>query len=192
MAKVTGPLFSIEARGKIADAMVHFPWKGLNVVRGWVKPANKKSEDQGDIRLMVGGLGRSMSQPKVGGGYQADLLTLAEGLETWNAAYVKFGIKNVFVDIAGFTADHALYVAHGSKDSFNSVAGVMGLTNLEIDYSGTPLIFEAGFQFYMLARIAIAIHALKPTLFNRAPYLTALASWNSGNVGAMNADLIGT
>jgi hypothetical protein len=189
MAKVTGPLFSIEARGKIADAMVHFPWKGLNVVRGWVKPANKKSPDQGDIRLMLGGLGAAMKRPDVGSMYQEDLLSLAEGVQTWNSAFVKFGIQNVFVDIAGFEADHALYVAHSAKDSWDSVAAVLGFIDYEIEYSGTALIYEAGFQLYMLARVAIAIHAEQSALFNRAPYLTALASWNSGNVGAMNADM---
>jgi hypothetical protein len=189
MAKVTGPLFSIEARGKIADAMVHFPWKGLNVVRGWVKPANKKSPDQGDVRLMLGGLGAAMARPETGSLYQEDLLDLAEGTETWNSAFVKFGMKNVFVDIAGFTADHVLYVGHSAKDSWDSVAAVLGFIDYEVTYSGTPLIYEAGFQLYMLARTAIAIHAAHSELFNRAPYLTALASWNSGNVGAMNADM---
>ncbi len=46
MAKVKAPLFSFGASGKIADALVYFPWKGLNVVRSWVKPSNPKSTDQ--------------------------------------------------------------------------------------------------------------------------------------------------
>jgi len=40
MAKVDGPLFSLEARGKIGQAIVFFPWKGRHAVRRWLKPTN--------------------------------------------------------------------------------------------------------------------------------------------------------
>ena len=40
MAKVNAPLFSFGASGSIGNALTYFPWKGLNAVRTWVKPAN--------------------------------------------------------------------------------------------------------------------------------------------------------
>ena len=46
MAKVTAPLFSFGASGKLADALVYFPFKGLNVVRSYVVPANPNSAAQ--------------------------------------------------------------------------------------------------------------------------------------------------
>lgn len=46
MAKVNAPLLSFEARGQIAKAVVHFPWKGINAVRQYVIPANPQSADQ--------------------------------------------------------------------------------------------------------------------------------------------------
>lgn len=46
MAKVKAPLMSFSARGKIADALVYFPWKGVNAVRQYVIPANPQSDDQ--------------------------------------------------------------------------------------------------------------------------------------------------
>ena len=46
MAKVNMPLMSAEARGKLADSIVFFPWKGIAAVRQWVVPANPKSSDQ--------------------------------------------------------------------------------------------------------------------------------------------------
>lgn len=46
MAKVKAPLLSFEARGKIADSVVYFPWKGVNAVRQYVIPANPRTEDQ--------------------------------------------------------------------------------------------------------------------------------------------------
>ena len=46
MAKVNAPLFSFNASGKLADALVYFCWKGLDVVRSYVVPSNPKSAAQ--------------------------------------------------------------------------------------------------------------------------------------------------
>ncbi|MDD5457488.1 MAG: hypothetical protein PHV30_10730 [Candidatus Margulisbacteria bacterium] len=46
MAKVTGPLFSVDARGKIADTIVFMGWRGLKTVRRWLKPANPRTVAQ--------------------------------------------------------------------------------------------------------------------------------------------------
>lgn len=43
MAKLNAPLFSFKASGKLANALVYFGWKGLNVVRSYVVPANPKT-----------------------------------------------------------------------------------------------------------------------------------------------------
>jgi len=43
MAKVKAPLFSLAASGSIGDALVYFGWKGLQVVREHVVPANPKT-----------------------------------------------------------------------------------------------------------------------------------------------------
>lgn len=46
MAKLKGPLFSLGASGQIAKALVYFPWKGLDVVRQHVVPANPNTAPQ--------------------------------------------------------------------------------------------------------------------------------------------------
>ena len=46
MAKVTGPLMSMDARGKLANAIVFIGWRGIQDVRKWVKPANPRTEAQ--------------------------------------------------------------------------------------------------------------------------------------------------
>lgn len=53
MAKLSAPLFSFGASGQIAKALVYFSWKGLNVVRQHVIPANPKSTAQGIQRGYV-------------------------------------------------------------------------------------------------------------------------------------------
>lgn len=46
MAKVKGPLMSMDARGQIAKALVFLGWKGLKTVRGYVVPANPNTTAQ--------------------------------------------------------------------------------------------------------------------------------------------------
>lgn len=46
MAKLKGPLLSLGASQKLGDAIVFFPWKGINAVRTWVVPANPQTTDQ--------------------------------------------------------------------------------------------------------------------------------------------------
>lgn len=46
MAKVNAPLFSFNASGSLAHALTYFGWKGLDVVRSWVKPSNPQSTGQ--------------------------------------------------------------------------------------------------------------------------------------------------
>lgn len=46
MAKVIMPLASAGARGQLAKIMVFFPWKSINVVRGYVIPSNPNSAGQ--------------------------------------------------------------------------------------------------------------------------------------------------
>lgn len=46
MAKLKAPLLSLAASGKLADTLVYFPWKGLDVVRQYVIPANPRTTPQ--------------------------------------------------------------------------------------------------------------------------------------------------
>lgn len=46
MAKVTGPLMSLTASGKLGNSIVFMKWRGIADVRKWLKPANPKTADQ--------------------------------------------------------------------------------------------------------------------------------------------------
>lgn len=46
MARITGPLLSLSASGKIADVLVASTWKGIPVMRQYVKPSNPQTEGQ--------------------------------------------------------------------------------------------------------------------------------------------------
>ena len=50
MAKLTAPLLSLGASGKIADTLVMATWKGIPYARQYVIPANPKTTDQTNQR----------------------------------------------------------------------------------------------------------------------------------------------
>lgn len=58
MARLTGPLMSLDASGSVAGALTFAKWKGRNYVRQLVTPANPKSAAQTAFRAMFGYLSR--------------------------------------------------------------------------------------------------------------------------------------
>ena len=61
MVKVSGPMMSMDASGKLGDAVVFSKWKGRNYVRQLVKPSNPKSGLQTGMRAMFGYLAQDWS-----------------------------------------------------------------------------------------------------------------------------------
>ncbi len=53
MAKLKGPLFSLGAAGAIGKTIVYFGWKGLNVAREYVVPANPQTPLQTAQRAYI-------------------------------------------------------------------------------------------------------------------------------------------
>lgn len=50
MAKLHGPMFSLDARGQLGKAIVYSIWKGINYARKYVIPFNPKTTAQETIR----------------------------------------------------------------------------------------------------------------------------------------------
>jgi len=96
MAKVYMPLLSAQASGKLAKSMVHFYWKGLNVVRQWVIPTNPRDVDQRIARQKLAAMGKNLAAiktptPLLVSGAQLYQLLVAETPANmiWNAYFVK-------------------------------------------------------------------------------------------------------
>lgn len=189
MAKVFGPLHSDGASGKLANSIVFFPWKGLNVVRKYLIPANPQTGTQGDARMILGGLGRAGHAPQFGSDFLTDAKLVAGPGETYVSAICKAIIDAYMPDGAGFETIYSAYNGHAQKSVFDSDAATLGLTTLDIPYKATTHSFAAGMQLYCLALYAILKKNPINGAFNRAPYTTALASWSSGDVGSLLSDL---
>ena len=46
MAKLNGPLFSLEASGQIGKTLIYSKWKGIQYAKSYVRPANPRTPEQ--------------------------------------------------------------------------------------------------------------------------------------------------
>lgn len=59
MAKVTGPLMSLDASGSVASTITFSKWKGRNYVRQRVVPSNPSTAGQIAVRLILGDIAKA-------------------------------------------------------------------------------------------------------------------------------------
>lgn len=185
MAKVTGPLYSMTASGKIADAMVFFSWKGRSVVRQWLIPKNAQTVDQGDQRQILGGVGRACGAVKPTSGYETKLNAAVNipNDQTRQSYLVKRIIEAYLSTAVAFEAQMTLYEAHIAKADFDSSALSIGLITFDVPYKGTPNSFAYGLMLYLLAK-----NGCDQGLAG-APYTVAIASWAAAQIDLLVADL---
>jgi len=136
MAKVDGPLFSLEARGKVGQAIVFFPWKGRHVVRRWLKPTNPRDIDQKLIRQKLAGVGRCIGKILgVSTAYPNGSLaivqwkTLTPATQIWNAYIVKKALTQLASD-AKYILFSASIAAADELVTWQSCALDMGMATL--------------------------------------------------------------
>lgn len=189
MAKVTGPLMSMTASGKLADTLVFFSWKGIATVRQWLIPANPQSADQGDIRLVIGGIGRAAGKNAADSAYHDQMkdLDVIPAQQTKQSYIVQY-IKDNFITGKGATMT-ASYVAvlaevtgHTAYTAFASGADTLVLTDFDITYA-TIDPFEKELGLYLLAKAAIALS------FTGSPYTKTLADWTGAQIDKLVAHL---
>jgi hypothetical protein len=188
MAKVEGPLFSLGARGKIADAMVFFPWKGRHVVRKWVIPANPQSSAQGDIRLCLGAIGRACSVVVSDKTFASEIKGFMAAGQTWISTVVSAIVDGYIGDGTEFDSVYGDYNSHAQKSSYDTEAAALGLTTFTVSYKGATNSATPGFQLYLLSLYATEENKTNSEHFNRSPYTTTLSSWSQANIQAMVAE----
>lgn len=183
MAKVTGPLFSISASGKIADAMVFFSWKGTNVVREWLKPANPQTANQGNQRVPLGGTGRAVGTVQPESGYHQELidLNLIPSGQTKQSYLVKYILDHYLYNATVYATELAEITGHTSYTSFGAGADALNIVEFDLDYA-TVDPYDKALGVYLLAKTAIALS------FTGTPYQTAITSWTATQVDEMVAD----
>lgn len=183
MAKVTGPLFSVSASGKIADTLVFFGWKGVNVVRQWLVPANPQVAAQGDQRIMLGGTGRAVGkiQPAKVFAQQLIDLNLIPGGQTKQSFLVKYILDHYITGATSYLAELSACTNHTVYEAFQAAADTLAIVEFDLDYA-TNAAYDKALGLYLIAKAAIDLD------FTGTPYTTAIASWVTADVNGMIND----
>ncbi len=182
-AKVSGPLYSLSASGTLGKAMTYFGWKGTNVVRQWLKPANPMSPGQGDQRIVMGGTGRAVAEIKPGKSFAQQLIDLAliPGGQTKQSFLVKYIIDHFIFDATSYAAELAALTGHTAYAVFGTCADALGVVEFDLAYA-TNAPYNKALGLYLIAKAAIALS------FVGTPYTTALSGWVTADVCGMVSD----
>jgi hypothetical protein len=186
MAKVTGPLMSISASGKLANSLVFFGWKGLNVVRQWLIPANPMSASQGNFRTMLAGTGKAVGKIETDGEIAAQLISqnLIPAGQTKQSYLVKYILTNYLTNPTTYASQLALATGHTAWTSFQGLADLLTVVNFDLSYD-TIATYDKGFGLYLIAKAGIALG------LTGTPWTTALTSWTKAHVYSMGKDFTG-
>jgi len=184
MAKVSGPLMSMSASGSIGKSIVFSIWKGVAYVRQWIKPANPKDPDQGDVRIMMGGTGRACAFVRPTSDYEAQMVTLGviPAGQSKQSFLVQKIMKTYLADATAYAAMIAELTGHAAYAAFGTLADTKGITVFDLDYA-TVDPYNKALGLYLLAKTAIALG------FTGAPYATALSEWTGTQITAFGEDL---
>ncbi len=187
MAKLIGPLQSFSASGKLADSIVYFGWKGIACVRQLVIPANPQSEGQGNIRTIIGGIGRGVGKVEVDSAYSDQLLTLEAipAQQTRQSYLVKYIKDNYFAsEGATLKSNYATTLkeltGHTSYTTFQGAGDTLGILAFGLSYDDIAD-FDKGLAIYLVAKTAIALG------FTGSPYTKTLASWTATQIDKLVA-----
>jgi len=185
MAKVTGPLMSMSASGKLGDSIVFSIWKGNAYVRQFVVPSNPQTGDQGDQRIIVGGTGRAVGKVGVASDYDNQLITLGAipSGQSKQSFLVKYIIDHYLSSVTLYNAEVSAAAAHTAASDFTAAGAELGIVDFDLAYAGVANPFAKGLSVYLLAKAAIDLG------FTGTPYTTALASWTSTQIAELVADL---
>jgi len=190
MAKVWGPLHSDDARGKLADSMVFMGWKGIKTVRQWLTPTNPQRAKQGNIRTIIGGLGRAIGKIVADSAFHDQLIDLdlipdQQSKQSYLVQYIKdnYLAGGGATMTAAYVDQLASYTGSDQPTSWTGRAVDLGILDFSLDYD-TIGTFDKGFGLFLIAKAAKALS------FTGTPYTDAeeVISWTTEQIDAFVAD----
>ena len=190
MAKVYMPLLSAQASGKLAKSMVHFYWKGLNVVRQWVIPTNPRDVNQKLVRQKLASMGKNLKAiltpcsalPQGSAIYQATVDQLPAN-QIWNAYFVKMALDDLKTE-ANFTALSAAIAGSAQALVWTTQAAALGLVDLTGDAYATTITpaMQLAMGAYACYKMALSTGAVHYTVYPSA--------MSTGNIQLFATDMI--
>jgi len=166
MAKVSGPLLSLDARGKVGGAIVFSGWKGLQTVRQLVTPANPRSASQLTTRTKLAVAGKATKVTEYNSSFADFMRTVAPNGQSW-ASYLQKDLLG-----AGFTNIDASITAYNLAGNTDE-KGFADVTALAIGVQAVDLTSIGG-STYSAGQVFTAIYMAAQRL--GAPEATVLFS----------------
>lgn len=124
MALTNGPLFSLSASGKLANAIVFSRWKGRPYVRELVTPSNPQSAAQVGMRSMMRFLSQAWASVASAAQESWEDLADADAIANFNA-FCRFNLRewrDFFAPSMGYPAPRAL-AADDASSFATSIVG---------------------------------------------------------------------
>lgn len=183
MAKVSGPLMSMSASGKLGNSLVFFPWKGYSVVREWLKPANPQTAKQGDRRIILGGTGLACGKINKESDFHQQLidLNLIPSGQTKQSYLVSYIVSNLIYNATTYAAQLAAITGHTAYTSWQSAADTLQIPEFDLEYADIAP-YDKALGLFLIAKAAIALS------FVGSPYDTAITSWTATEINELVAD----
>ena len=179
MAKPTGPLLSVSARGTVGKVLTFGSRLGVNTVRMWVIPKNLQSNDQAEVRtkLAIPGKGAKIA----GKGTTSDCSFIIQmrakvsAGQTWNSQLSK---EELGTNLGNYDADSSAYSGLDPTHKAYWAAGAvtLGLVAFELNYGIFGPVTAAEILFHLAMagyRSGIALTPTDPKLAD-ATYVTNL------------------
>jgi hypothetical protein len=172
MAKVSGPLMSMDARGKFGGTIVFSGWKGRPTVRQLVTPSNPQSANQQIARniVRVGGAAQHFANLSTDQGAgrlitdKAALQAAAPSGQAWNGTLVKAmtgaGQVNYDAAVVAYTA-----LTGGEKTTWDNAAAGLAPAFPAVNQVGaggvpaTPMVAGKAFFIYQYGLYILGIAA---------------------------------
>lgn len=110
MAKLTGPLFSLAAKGKLANTLVYADWKGIDYARQYVIPSNPNTAAQQSQRSHFStAVSQWHDTTYPLNAKDVENLNRAAGLESSPMSGFNYYVKGVTKTLANGSLDYQLY-----------------------------------------------------------------------------------
>jgi hypothetical protein len=184
MAKAEGPLFALEASGKIGGTISFVRRRFSSVVRKVTTPTNTKTATRGDERFLQGGISKALSFIEVESVFYYELLKGGFTKHHWHKEAISSIKIFILPDIDAFIELYNEFADHNYASKFDSEADRIGMKAFDIEYKSIPYKFLAGLQLYLLAKFAIYLHSGDPTLFNFLPYTKNILDWDETDIAS--------
>lgn len=179
---------SLEARGKLGDALVAFVWKGRNILRAWTIPSNPRSEGQKLIRQKFAAMGKNTKAIKeitatlASGSAMYQLIkAVTPATQIWNAEFAKQALADLKVD-ATFVDFWSDITNDGLLTAWQANAAALGMVSL----TGAPYATEIPPEI-ILAMGAYAAFKLDLT-GTTSVYNTHPTNWTDAQVSDFATD----